>query len=146
MGCTHSSKDIKPIKPNGQACPAVLFPLENGRTATVNYHQYQFELESQSVSLEYLEHYTQPKLLAKCLSWVCTALDRRTNQPVAIKKNTDFDERLWVVHCLREIKVNRQLEHPNIVKMLDCFPGVSTQGLEAVYLVFGEQCDLDGAM
>eukprot|EP01023_Acetabularia_acetabulum_P040059 TRINITY_DN3875_c0_g4_i1.p1 TRINITY_DN3875_c0_g4~~TRINITY_DN3875_c0_g4_i1.p1 ORF type:complete len:408 (+),score=43.99 TRINITY_DN3875_c0_g4_i1:147-1370(+) len=74
---------------------------------------------------------------------VCSALDSRSNQKVAIKKICKaFKDKLEAKRIVREIRLLKSLNHENVIKILDMIPPVDINRFEDVYLVY-ELMDTD---
>lgn len=67
---------------------------------------------------------------------VCKAIDKETNQEVAIKKMLNpFKIPGQIIRILREIRLLKFLNHENIIQIKDLFPAVSIKAFESIYVV-----------
>jgi len=66
---------------------------------------------------------------------VVSALDKRTNSKVAIKKISPFEHRTYCQRTLREIKILNRLKHENIIDIRDILRPSSIDTLRDVYIV-----------
>jgi len=85
------------------------------------------------------EYYEPKRILGQgAYAVVCEAVDLRTGTKVAIKKNKNvFHDLIDAKRILRELKLLRHFDHPDIVRLLDVIPP-SSQGpdnFNDVYLV-----------
>lgn len=84
------------------------------------------------------EYYEPKRILGQgAYAVVCEATDLRTGNAVAIKKNKKvFHDLIDAKRILRELKLLRHFNHPDIVKLLDCIPPDSgPDEFQDVYLV-----------
>ncbi|KAL8498508.1 hypothetical protein ACS0TY_021731 [Phlomoides rotata] len=74
---------------------------------------------------------------------VCTAVNKETNEEVAIKKiGSAFDNRIDAKRTLREIKLLRHMDHPNIITMKEIIRPPRREAFNDVYIVY-ELMDTD---
>jgi len=67
---------------------------------------------------------------------VCSAIDKKTNHKVAIKKITNaFDDLVDAKRILREIKLLHHFDHENIIGLVDLVNPLTRQDFEDVYIV-----------
>ena len=68
---------------------------------------------------------------------VCSAYDTRTKENVAIKRIKEvFEHKSDAVRILREIKLLRQLKHPDVVAIKDIILPPSPRDFRDIYVVF----------
>jgi len=70
------------------------------------------------------EYYEPKRILGQgAYAVVCEAIDSRTGNTVAIKKNKNvFHDLIDAKRILRELKLLRHFNHPDVVKLLDVIP------------------------
>ncbi|MBA0599481.1 hypothetical protein Gorai_005698 [Gossypium raimondii] len=74
---------------------------------------------------------------------VCSAINRETNEKVAIKKiNNVFENRVDALRTLRELKLLRHIRHENVIALKDVMMPIQRIGFKDVYLVY-ELMDTD---
>ncbi|KAG8481644.1 hypothetical protein CXB51_026483 [Gossypium anomalum] len=74
---------------------------------------------------------------------VCSAINRETNEKVAIKKiNNVFENRVDALRTLRELKLLRHIRHENVIALKDVMMPIQKIGFKDVYLVY-ELMDTD---
>ncbi|KAL1569110.1 Mitogen-activated protein kinase 2 [Salvia divinorum] len=74
---------------------------------------------------------------------VCAALDTQTKEEVAIKKiGNAFENRIDAKRTLREIKILRHMDHPNIIRIKDIIRPPRKEAFNDVYIVY-ELMDTD---
>jgi mitogen-activated protein kinase 1/3 len=97
--------------------------------------QFCFELDS---------HYEMRKTIGSGgYGVVVSAINRRDDTKVAVKKVVSaFDDVLVAKRMVREIRLLRQFEHDNIVRIVDMLPPPSVESFEDVYIVL-ERMDTD---
>jgi serine/threonine protein kinase len=90
------------------------------------------------------EHYDMRKTIGSGgYGVVVSAVDVRLGLKVAIKKvSSAFDDVLVAKRMAREIRLLRQFDHPNIVKLLDILPPPSMDKFDDIYMVL-ERMDTD---
>ena len=80
--------------------------------------------------------YTDPQFIGEgAYGMVVSSYDTLTDQRRAIKKVTPFEHHTFCQRTLREIKILRRFNHPNIVEMVDLFHGPSPEDVKDVYMV-----------
>lgn len=104
---------------------------------TYNLHGNLFE-----VSAKYAHHPPRPIGRGAC-GLVCAALNKETNEEVAIKKIANaFENRIDAKRTLREIKILRHMDHPNIISIKDIIRPQRKEAFNDVYIVY-ELMDTD---
>lgn len=74
---------------------------------------------------------------------VCSAVNKETNEEVAIKKiGNAFDNTIDAKRTLREIKILRHMDHENIIAIKDIVRPPKREGFNDVYIVY-ELMDTD---
>ncbi|KAI3468696.1 hypothetical protein Pfo_025359 [Paulownia fortunei] len=74
---------------------------------------------------------------------VCAAINKETNEEVAIKKiGNAFDNRIDAKRTLREIKLLRHLDHENVIAIKDIIRPPKREAFNDVYIVY-ELMDTD---
>lgn len=74
---------------------------------------------------------------------VCAALNKETKEEVAIKKISNaFENRIDAKRALREIKILRHMDHPNIISIKDIIRPPRKDAFTDVYIVY-ELMDTD---
>ncbi|MBA0749112.1 hypothetical protein Gogos_003072 [Gossypium gossypioides] len=74
---------------------------------------------------------------------VCSAINRETNEKVAIKKiNNVFENGVDALRTLRELKLLRHIRHENVIALKDVMMPIQRIGFKDVYLVY-ELMDTD---
>jgi len=66
---------------------------------------------------------------------VCSALDTKTGEKVAIKKISPFEHQTYCQRTLREIMILSQFKHENIIEMRDIVKSATMEELRDVYIV-----------
>lgn len=66
---------------------------------------------------------------------VVSALDRQTNERVAIKKISPFEHQTYCQRTLREIKILTRFKHENIINIQDIVRSNSIEQMKDVYIV-----------
>ncbi|KAG9145263.1 hypothetical protein Leryth_008210 [Lithospermum erythrorhizon] len=74
---------------------------------------------------------------------VCSAINRETNEKVAIKKINDvFGDKIDAMRTLREVQLLRNIRHENVIELKDVMMPVYVNSFKDVYLVY-ELMDTD---
>ncbi|KAH6777541.1 MAP kinase 4 [Perilla frutescens var. hirtella] len=94
------------------------------------------------VSAKYGHHPPRPIGRGAC-GLVCAALNKENNEEVAIKKISNaFENRIDAKRTLREIKILRHMDHPNIISIKDIIRPQKKEAFNDVYIVY-ELMDTD---
>ncbi|KAJ3685928.1 hypothetical protein LUZ61_015092 [Rhynchospora tenuis] len=68
---------------------------------------------------------------------VCSAVNKETNEKVAIKKITDvFKDEVGAIRTLREMRFLRHLRHENVIELKDIMTPPNRKNFKDVYLVY----------
>lgn len=110
----------------------------SSRTAEVKAKQPQkvtFEIAGSSFTVD--DHYQFIKQIGHgAYGVVISALDKRTNTKVAIKKvGKAFEDLIDAKRILREIKLLSFFEHENVISLLDVLKPQARTGFEDIYII-----------
>ena len=79
------------------------------------------KLDIHGINFELPEKYEPIKLIGKgTYGAVCSAINKETNAKVAIKKLAKIEDLIDAKRVLREILIMKNLQHENILGLLDC--------------------------
>jgi len=79
------------------------------------------KLDIHGINFELPEKYDPIKLIGKgTYGAVCSAVNKETNQKVAIKKLAKIEDLIDAKRVLREILIMKNLQHENILGLIDC--------------------------
>ncbi|KAK6164213.1 hypothetical protein DH2020_001077 [Rehmannia glutinosa] len=74
---------------------------------------------------------------------VCSSINKKTNEKVAIKKIMDvFENRVSAIRTLREMTLLRSIKHENIVQLKEVMMPTNWRGFKELYMVY-ELMDTD---
>lgn len=92
--------------------------------------------EVRQVSFNVSDHYQILDVVGEgAYGIVCSALHKPSGQKVAIKKITPFDNPMFCLRTLREIKLLRHFNHENIISIVDIQKPTSYENFHEVYLI-----------